>query len=165
MLYDSNKIDWEKLKTSINTAIRFLDDIITVNHYIITKNKNITNKNRKIGLGIISWAEMLIQLNLPYALQEAITLGEKIMQFIQENSSRLSKELAVEKGEFPEWKNSIYYPKTKLRNATCNSIAPTGTISIIANTSYSIEPLYALAFKRSGILNGKNQYEINRFSK
>jgi len=168
MLLTSNtecRLDWEKLKTTISIAVRFLDDIISVNHYVIPENKNITSNNRKIGLGVMGWAEMLLKLNLPYASQKAIDLGDKIMHFIQENSYRVSQELALEKGEFPEWKNSIYFPNTKLRNATCNSIAPTGTISIIANTSYSIEPLYALAFKRSGILNGKKQFEINRFFK
>lgn len=158
-------VDWQKLKTTIEIAIRFLDDIITVNHYFIPQNKLITTKNRKIGLGVMGWAEMLIQLNLPYSSKKAIRLGEKVMQFIQKFSFETSKDIALEKGTFPEWENSKHHPDLKLRNATCNSIAPTGTISVIANTSYSIEPLFALAFKRTSILNGKNQIEINKLFK
>ena len=158
-------VDWIKLKTTIAIAIRFLDNIISVNHYILKEIKSITLKNRKIGLGVMGWAEMLIQLNVPYASEKAVRLAEKIMQFIKDNSYATSHQLAIEKRTFSEWKNSIHAKKLKLRNATCNSIAPTGTISILANTSYSIEPLFALAFTRSGIINGRNQIEINRFIK
>jgi ribonucleoside-diphosphate reductase alpha chain len=165
IIKDKPSVDWVKSKTTITIAIRFLDNIITVNHYILKENKKITLKNRKIGLGVMGWAEMLLQLNIPYASKKAIRLAEEIMQFIKENSYTTSHELAIEKGTFKDWKNGIHAKKLKLRNATCNSIAPTGTISIIANTSYSIEPLFALAFKRSGILNGRNQIEINRFIK
>lgn len=158
-------IDWNKLSSTIEIAIRFLDNIISINHYLLPEIKSITQKNRKIGLGVMGWAEMLIQLKIPYDSIEAINLGEKIMKFIKECSYNTSALLAKEKGEFPEWKNSIYINKDPLRNATCNSIAPTGTISVIADTSYSIEPLFALAFKRTGILGGKTQIEVNKYLK
>ena len=164
---DENEIEinWHKLASTIKTAIRFLDNIISVNHYLLPETRLITQKNRKIGLGVMGWAEMLIQLEIPYASIEAVELGNKIMKFIKEKSYETSAKLAEEKGEFPEWKNSKHFNNIPLRNATCNSIAPTGTISVIADTSYSIEPLFALAYKRAGILNGKNQTEVNKLLK
>ena len=154
-------IDWKKLTKTIHLGIRFLDNIITLNHYLLPQIKKITTANRKIGLGVMGWAELLIQLEVPYASDEAVTLAEQIMQFIKKESFKASEKLAVERGVFPNWKNSIYSPTNKLRNATCNSIAPTGTISVIANTSYSIEPLFALAYNRVGILGNETQTEIN----
>ncbi len=159
--FSTTKINWDKLSETIHVAIRFLDNVISVNHHLLPEIETITKAHRKIGLGVMGWAELLIQMNIPYASDEAVDLAEKLMKFIQENSYEASKALAEERGAFPEWKNSSYYPKTVLRNATCNSIAPTGTISIIANTAYSIEPLFALAYNRVGILGGKTQLEIN----
>lgn len=159
------EINWNKLALTIKTAIRFLDNIISVNHYLLPETRLITQRNRKIGLGVMGWAEMLIQLEIPYASKEAVDLGNKIMKFIKEKSYESSEKLAEEKGAFPEWKDSKHFSNMPLRNATCNSIAPTGTISVIADTSYSIEPLFALAYKRIGILNGKNQTEVNKLLK
>ncbi|HEY9221292.1 MAG TPA: adenosylcobalamin-dependent ribonucleoside-diphosphate reductase [Lutibacter sp.] len=159
------EIDWDKLASTITTAVRFLDNVISLNHYLLPQIKSITLKNRKIGLGVMGWAEMLIKLNVPYASLEALDLAKKVMRFIKEKSYQTSKKLAVEKGMFPEWKNSKHFNGNPLRNATCNSIAPTGTISVIADASYSIEPLFALAFKRSGILGGKTQVEVNKLFK
>ncbi len=157
------EIDWQKLAKTICLSVRFLDNIITLNHYILPQIKKITLANRKIGLGVMGWAELLILLNIPYESQEAVALAENVMQFIKNESYKTSEKLAIEKGVFPEWKNSIYASKIKLRNATCNSIAPTGTISVIANTSYSVEPLFALAYHRIGILGNKTQTEINAY--
>ncbi|SDS17503.1 ribonucleoside-diphosphate reductase class II [Formosa sp. Hel1_31_208] len=157
-IYD---IDWEGLAQSVKLAIRFLDNIITVNHYVLPEIKRITMAHRKIGLGVMGWAELLMLLELPYTSEKAIQLGDQLMKFIKTESYKASNELAQERDCFPLWKNSVYYPKTKLRNATCNSIAPTGTISVIANTSYSIEPLFALAYNRTGILGNQTQTEIN----
>ena len=110
----------------------------------------------------MGWTEMLIQLDIPYASKKAVNIGEKLMKFIKEKSYEASEKIAIEKGVFPEWENSMHVNKKRLRNATCNSIAPTGSISVIADTSYSIEPLFALAYRRTGILGGKNQIEINK---
>tara|TARA_R110002049_G_scaffold279395_2_gene458369 strand:- start:1342 stop:3066 length:1725 start_codon:yes stop_codon:yes gene_type:complete len=159
------KIDWDKLAITTQTGVRFLDNIISVNQYILPETREITLKNRKIGLGVMGWAEMLVKLSIPYASMEAVELGEKLMKFIKDTSYEASTELAMEKGAFPEWKHSKHNYNKPLRNATCNSIAPTGTISVIANTSYSIEPLFALAYKRAGILGGKEQIEINKLFK
>lgn len=156
------EINWDKLASTIETAIRFLDNVVSVNYYLLPQIKSITLRNRKIGLGVMGWAEMLIKLNVPYASLEALDLAKKVMRFIKEKSYQTSKKLAIEKGMFSEWKNSKHCNGNPLRNATCNSIAPTGTISVIADASYSIEPLFALAFKRSGILGGKSQVEVNK---
>lgn len=152
---------WDTLETTVKVAIRFLDNVISVNHYLLPKIEESTKNNRKVGLGVMGWAELLAMLDIPYASEEAVSLAEKLMQFVHFKSYEASKELAEERGVFPKWEKSIHYPDAPLRNATCNSIAPTGSISVIADTSYSIEPLYALAYKRVGILENETQMEIN----
>mgnify|MGYP003656208227 CR=1 FL=1 len=157
----NNDIDWKKLEKTISIAIRLLDNVISTNHYLLPNIKQITLANRKIGLGVMGWAELLIILDIPYASEKAVDLAEVLMEFIQEKSHAASGNLAQTRGCFPSWKESRYAPNTLLRNATCNSIAPTGSISVIADTSYSIEPLYALSYKRIGILDDRTQIEIN----
>jgi ribonucleoside-diphosphate reductase alpha chain len=154
-------IDWVLLEEIIIIAIRFLDNVIEENNYIIPEIRTMALGNRKIGLGIMGWAELLIQLGIPYDTEEALQLAEQLMEFIQEISLEASKKLAVERGVFPNWEKSIYYPAIPLRNATRTSIAPTGTISILADTSSSIEPLFALAFQREHVLNEETLYSIN----
>lgn len=154
------KINWRELRSIIRESVRFLDNIINLNYYILPQIETATKANRKIGLGIMGWAELLLLLEIPYASEEAIILAEKLMHFIHIESYKASEELAQERSGFPEQKNTQI--TTKRRNATCNSIAPTGTISVIADTSYSIEPLFALAYKRVGILGNKTQIEINK---
>ena len=155
------EINWPKLETNIQIAMRFLDNVISVNHYLLPRIKKVSNANRKVGLGVMGWAELLLLLEIPYASEEAVKLGEQLMQFIGTKSYETSKDLAQERGVFLSWEESSYAPNKPMRNATCNSIAPTGTISVIANTSYSIEPLYALAYKRVGVLEDQTQTEIN----
>jgi ribonucleoside-diphosphate reductase alpha chain len=161
---EKNKIilDWKKLEKTIEVAVRFLDNVIDVNHYPLPIIEKKTRQTRKIGLGIMGWAELLILLEIPYASEQAVHFGKQLMQFISEKSRHVSLLLGKEKEVFPAWKESIYYPEKPLRNATLTTIAPTGTISIIANTSSSIEPLFALAYKRIGILENKTQQEVNR---
>ncbi|WP_421811275.1 adenosylcobalamin-dependent ribonucleoside-diphosphate reductase [Flagellimonas sp.] len=158
---DRVEVDWRILENTVSVAVRFLDNVISANHYLLPQIKHETTSNRKIGLGIMGWAEMLALLNISFASEEAVLLGEKLMEFVQEKSYEESAELVNERGEFPNWKKSIFYPNKPMRNATCNSIAPTGSISVIADTSYSIEPLFALAYKRVGILENQTQMEIN----
>lgn len=153
--------DWDRLGEVVPQALRFLDDVISVNRFMLPEIRTITQANRKVGLGVMGWAELLIGLGVPYASEEAVALGRKLMQFIQERSFEASEALCREREVFPNWRKSIYYPGRLMRNASCNSIAPTGSISVIAGTSYSIEPLYGLAFKRVGILGGTQQREIN----
>lgn len=154
-------IDYEGLDKCISVAIRFLDNVIEVNNYVIPEIKTMVKGNRKIGLGIMGWAELLIKLEIPYASEKAVKLGEDLMAFINEKSFEASQKLAEERGVFKNWDNSIYNGQVKIRNATRTSIAPTGTISIIAGTSSSIEPLFALAIHRENVLNNETLTEVN----
>lgn len=155
-------IDWEKLSATVFTAIRFLDNVIEVNNYVIPEISDMVKGNRKVGLGVMGWAEVLIMLGIPYDSDAAIELGEKLMAFVNDESMKASQELAAERGVFPNWEKSIYYPHNPVRNATRTSIAPTGTISIIANTTSSIEPVFALVFERRNVLNGEVMPEVNQ---
>jgi ribonucleoside-diphosphate reductase alpha chain len=158
----NNEVDWRHLEEVVQTGIRFLDNVIEVNDYIIPEIKKMALGNRKIGLGVMGWAELLILLELPYDSEKAIRLADQLMQFIQQKSKEASVSLAKDRGVFSNWEKSIYFPDTPIRNATRNSIAPTGTISIIADTSSSIEPLFALAFQRRHVLNDETLFTINK---
>ncbi|MEQ8477169.1 MAG: adenosylcobalamin-dependent ribonucleoside-diphosphate reductase [Fulvivirga sp.] len=153
-------VDWLLLENTIMHAVRFLDDVIDANHYPKKILGQMARANRKIGLGVMGWAEMLIKLQIPYASAEAVELGRKIMSFIDKIGKQTSEDLAILKGSFPNWGKSIYFPDHPLRNATITSIAPTGSISIIANTSSSIEPLYGLAYEHH-VLDGESLSEAN----
>jgi ribonucleoside-diphosphate reductase alpha chain len=155
-------VDWEKLRTTVQKAVRFLDDIIEVNRYPLPEIEHMTRSNRKIGLGVMGFAEMLIRLGISYDSDEAVALAEHVMQVIAEEALKTSQALAVERGVFPNWQGSTYEPQgIRVRNATRTAVAPTGTISIIADTSASIEPLFALAYRRTHVLSGQTLYEIN----
>jgi len=141
--------DDEKLTATIQTAVRFLDDVIDVNQYPLERIKGATLANRKIGLGIMGWHDMLIKMGIPYDSEQAIEYIHEVMEIINEAASETSRELAEEKGVFPNVKCSIYDTHSHPpRNAERITIAPTGTISSIANISSGIEPHYALAYKR-----------------
>jgi ribonucleoside-diphosphate reductase alpha chain len=162
-LVKEKTIDWNLLEKIINGAVRFLDNVIEVNQYTIPEIKKIVTGNRKIGLGVMGWAELLIQLEISYDSDDAVSLAQRVMQFIEQKSTKASIQLAAQRGSFPNWDKSIYYPHTPIRNATCTSIAPTGTISIIADTSPSIEPLFALVYQRHHVLNDESLLSINSF--
>lgn len=153
------EIDWERLKEVIWISVRFLDDVIDVNQYQLPEIEKMTKANRKIGLGIMGFAELLIKLGIAYDSKDAVLIGEKLMQFITNEARQCSTELGLEKGSFPNFDLSVWSTYDAMRNATATTIAPTGTISIIGNCSSGIEPLFAVAFVRN-VMGG--MLEINK---
>jgi ribonucleoside-diphosphate reductase alpha chain len=156
-------IDFDALRKDIFIAVRFLDDCIDANKYPLPEIERMHKGNRKIGLGVMGWADMLVLMGIPYNSKEAFKLARKIMKFIQSSSKEASVELARQRGVFPNYKGSVYDLKggPELRNATTTTIAPTGTLSLIADCSSGIEPLFALAYKRM-ILDSEFT-EINKY--
>lgn len=164
MLKDSKgkmEVDFEKLGATVKKAVHFLDNVIDVNKYPLPEIDRMTRGTRKIGLGVMGWADMLLKLYIPYNSQEALSLAEKIMRFIQEESKKASIEIAEKKGVFPFYDKSIYKEQgIKIRNATTTTIAPTGTLSIIAGVSSGIEPLFAISYIRN-VMDNDELVEVN----
>lgn len=157
------EIDWDRLENTVKKAVHFLDNVIDANKYPLPEIEKNTKANRKIGLGVMGWADMLIQLKIPYNSYEATKLAERVMGFIQEKSHQTSSELAQTRGKFPNWERSVYVEKQiPMRNSTVTTIAPAGTISIISGCSSGIEPLFAISYIRT-VMDNTKMVESNPF--
>jgi ribonucleoside-diphosphate reductase alpha chain len=154
-------VDFERLERTVYRAVHFLDNVIDMSEYPLKRVGDIVRGNRKIGLGIMGWAGMLFRLGIPYNSEKALQLGGEIMQFVQQKAVEASCSLAVLRGVFPNWHKSVYKETgLRIRNATTTTIAPTGTISIIAECTSGVEPLFALCFFRN-VLGGERLPEVN----
>jgi ribonucleoside-diphosphate reductase alpha chain len=155
-------IDWARLRDTVHAAVRFLDDLIEVSREPLSEVAEATRGNRKIGLGVMGFAECLILLGVSYDSSDAIVWAERLIAFIATEASHASRQLAEQRGVFPNWGRSVYAATgERVRNATRLSVAPTGTVSIIAGTSGGIEPLFALAYRREHTLGGAPLIEMN----
>jgi ribonucleoside-diphosphate reductase alpha chain len=160
-MVEDGKIKWEKLGETARQCVRFLDDVIDANRYPLKETRLLTRANRKIGLGIMGFADMLIKLGIPYNSEKALEIGEELMKFLETHSHKESVELGSERGSFPNFGGSIWKDNYgTMRNSTVTTIAPTGSISIIAGCSSGIEPMFAISFIRN-VLSGTRLFETN----
>ena len=157
-------INFDKLREVTKASVRFLDDVIDVGKYPLDKIADMVKGNRKIGLGVMGFADMLLMLEVPYNSEQALEISKNVMSFINDVSKEASRELAEERGEFPNFKGSVYDTPDgyKIRNATTTTIAPTGTLSIIASCSSGIEPIFAISFVKN-VMDNDKLIELNPY--
>ena len=155
-------IDWDKLQHTVRTSVRFLDNVIDANDYSVEEIRMMTRATRKIGLGIMGFADLLVKLRIPYNSSLARDVADELMGFIHQVADNMSLELGAMRGTFPAWEDSSYRIQENYRNACRLTVAPTGTISMIAGCASGIEPLFALAWRKQNILEGKTLYYVNQ---
>ncbi|MBI2012738.1 adenosylcobalamin-dependent ribonucleoside-diphosphate reductase [Candidatus Curtissbacteria bacterium] len=160
----SRSIDWDSLKEAVHESIHFLDNVLDMNEYPVSEIDQMTSQIRRVGLGVMGWADMLVKLGIGYSSQEGFELAEKVMKFVQSEADNASVDLAKVRGVFPAFKGSIYDKKDEIhpRNAARTTIAPTGTISLLADCSSGIEPHFALNFAKNTI-EGKRLFNTNPY--
>lgn len=157
-----NDVDWERLEFATRTATRMLDNVIDITDFPVEKVNKVFRSNRRIGLGIMGFGDLLYQLKIPYNSEAGVKMAEKVMKFINDTAHKTSQQMAEEKGEFPNWKLSIFYPGMKMRNAALTCIAPTGSISMICDVSSGVEPYFALVYAKSQVMGGQTLYYVNK---
>ena len=158
-------VNWQRLTNTVTTGVHMLDNVIDMNHYPLPEIDEMSRKTRRIGLGVMGWADMLIQLGIRYDSDEAINLLDRVMKSIKASAYRASKALAEERGNYPAWTESIYNQsanRVRMRNSAPTTIAPTGTISIIAGASSGIEPIFAVAYERN-VMDDTHMVEVNTY--
>ncbi len=161
--YKLKYINWKRFEEIIRYGVEFLDDLIDINNYPILEIEKMTKTTRSIGLGIMGFADMCIKLGIPYSSEQAIKLGSKIMKFLSEKAHEASQRLGKIRGNFPAFKGSLWHKKKikYMRNARCTTVAPTGTVSIVADCNPGIEPIFSIAYIRKQSLGGENQIVID----
>ncbi|MBI4439466.1 hypothetical protein HY638_00680 [Candidatus Woesearchaeota archaeon] len=162
LFVDRGKVNWERLRYVTRTAVRMLDDVVDASKFPIDKIAEMVKYTRRIGLGVLGWGDMLYEMEIPYDSEEAVKLAEEVMGFIQKNSREASRELADEKGAFPAWELSVWKERgIKMRNSAITTIAPTGTLSMLVETSGGIEPNFAIAYVKR-VMGGTEIVYVNR---
>jgi ribonucleoside-diphosphate reductase alpha chain len=160
---EEGKVDWDQLRETVRLAVRFLDNVVDANWYVLPEIEQLTKGNRKIGLGVMGFADSLIKRDIRYDTEEGLKAGEELMKFINDEGHKMSSELGAEKGNFPNFHSSIWEKQYRnMRNSTTTTVAPTGTISIIGGSSQGIEPLFAIAYVREVAETlGRSLVEVN----
>lgn len=158
----SSNVDWEKLRKTTHLAVRFMDNVVDANRYFVPQIEVMTKGNRKIGLGVMGWADMLAEMTIAYNSREGVELAEKVMKFIHDEAVKESEILAREKGVFPNFSKSIFKGKTPRRNATVTTIAPTGTLSLLGDCAGGIEPFFAVVVQKKSIWKKDGTAELEQ---